>query len=216
MALNSFVTSGLGAALLLVSGCAATATSAEFTADGDSLIFTGEIDGNTLGSLKRALRDNPGVTQIHLLEVPGSVDDEASLTALADFIRRRDLITVVPSDGLVASGGTDMALMGTTRIIEDGACIGVHSWAVPTLLGYESGADVPDSSPDHDLYLDFYESVDIPEDFYWFTLEAAGPEEIHWMSPEEINFFGLSVIPLDESLHETDRQRARRCDNRVW
>ena len=35
---------------------------------------------------------------------------------------------------------------------------------------------------EHRVYLDFYEEMGIPEAFYWFTLEAASADEVHWMS----------------------------------
>jgi hypothetical protein len=33
--------------------------------------------------------------------------------------------------------------------------------------------------------------MEIPEDFYWFTLEAAPSQRIYWMSNEEIVLYGL-------------------------
>ena len=43
----------------------------------------------------------------------------------------------------------------------------------------------------HAMFLDFYREMEIPEDFYWFTLEAAPPQRIHWMSDEEILLYDL-------------------------
>ena len=31
----------------------------------------------------------------------------------------------------------------------------------------------------------------IPEAFYWFTLEAAPPEGMHWMTEEEMKKYGI-------------------------
>jgi len=44
------------------------------------------------------------------------------------------------------------------------------------------------------MFLDFYREMEIPEEFYWFTLEAAPPQRIHWMSDEEIMHFGLVTV----------------------
>ena len=41
------------------------------------------------------------------------------------------------------------------------------------------------------MFLEYYREMDVPEDFYWFTLDAAPPERIHWMSDDEILVFGL-------------------------
>ncbi len=187
----------------------------EFVPGADGIDVSGVIDGRTLAGLESAVNGNPGLDRLVLRNVPGSADDEASLTDLGRFIRSSGLATLVPGDGLVASGGTDMALMGVTRTIEPGACIGVHSWGAGGLFGEETGADVPKGDPAHELYLSFYKEVGIPEEFYWFTLSAAGPDDIHWMSAEEINRYGLSTVPVSAMPGETAEQRARRCSARV-
>lgn len=55
----------------------------------------------------------------------------------------------------------------------------------------------------------------IAEAFYWFTLAAVGPDEMHWMSEDEINRFGLSMTPVAGSPVETPDQRAARCGQRL-
>ena len=187
-----------------------------FTPSGDILVAEGVIDGKTLGNLQAALEENPGITELVLLYIPGSADDENSLTELSGFIHDSGLTTVVPADGMVASGGTDMILMGKTRRIEPGACIGVHSWAASDgpSAEQETGSDIPRDHPDHQLYLNFYDKVGIPEDFYWFTLESAGPDDIHWMAEDEINRYGLSTFPVNDTPPETEEQRSNRCNMR--
>ena len=182
------------------------------TSRGDTLEVRGVIDAETLATLKTAQSQAPDIRTLSLVNVPGSVDDNTSLTVLAAYVRGNNFSTVVPANGMVASGGTDMALMGTPRIIEDGACIGVHSWASETLFRTKAGSGVPRADPQHRLYLDFYNSVGVPEAFYWYTLEVAGPDDIHWMSPSDINRFGLSQIPLRTDIAETALERKIRCD----
>lgn len=182
---------------------------------GNDLILEGVIDGETLGILHAARQSNPGIEKLVLLNIPGSADDESSLRRLSQYIRSNGLDTVVPANGLVASGGTDMIVMGRTRVIEPGACIGVHTWAAGGLLGIELGADLAKTDPTHDLYLGFYREMGISTDFYWFTLAAAGPDEVHWMSEDEINRFGLSTSPLKGSPIETAQERAERCYSRL-
>ena len=41
--------------------------------------------------------------------------------------------------------------------------------------------------PEHQLYLDFYEEMGTPAAFYWYTLRAAPPDDIHWMTEAEID-----------------------------
>lgn len=201
------------AACLFLAGCGYPET--EFVARGTQLVLTGVIDGTTLGSLQQARAENPSANVISLLSVPGSADDENSLEKLTRYIRTEGLRTVVPANGLVASGGTDMALMGRGRVIEPGACIGVHSWAAGAFgLTLDTGAELPRNAPEHQLYLEFYREIGIPEAFYWFTLTVAGPDDVHWMSPQEINRFRLSDVPVPAS-SETAAQREERCFNRL-
>ena len=47
------------------------------------------------------------------------------------------------------------------------------------------------------MYLDFYNEVfednNVGEEFYWFTLNSASGDDIHYMSEEEIEYFGLET-----------------------
>jgi len=219
--MNTLKTVGLTVSILAgftLTACGALYDPMATATRGDTLELVGVIDADTKETIAAAHAANPTITKLSLLEIPGSVDDENSLTELASYIRDNNLTTIVPSHGMVASGGTDMAVMGRNRIIEDGACVGVHSWAAAALgglLGVEAGADLPRDHESHKAYLDFYEETGVPSDFYWFTLEAAPPEDVHWMSPAEINRFKLSQIPLDENVAETDAERRFRCNNAV-
>ncbi len=199
--------------LILLTACGYPQT--EIVTRGNQFILTGIIDEDTLKTVQEARRENPGISTISLQNVPGSANDEASLAVLTRYIRSENISTVVPSDGLVASGGTDMALMGRRHVIQPGACVGVHSWAAG-VFGFvlDTGAELPRNAPQHQLYLQFYDSIGISRDFYWFTLEVAGPDDVHWMSPEEINRFGLSDVPVPAS-GETAAQRSERCFGRL-
>lgn len=192
-----------------LSSCTGSDERVTLIARGTSLDVTGVIDADTLGAIKEARQVVPETTTLNLVNVPGSRDDDASLHTLASYIRRNNLTTIVPARGLVASGGTDMAVMGINHTIENGACVGVHSWNTRGV----AGSDLPVTADDHKLYLTFYRSVGVSDAFYWFTLSAAGPDDMHWMSPAEINRFGLSIVPLDEGGSETVAERAARCDS---
>ena len=187
-----------------------------FEPSGDSFDVRGTIDSRTIEDLKTALADNPHIKTLRLINVPGSVDDENSLTQLSDFIQAQGLKTLVPSNGVVSSGGTDLALMGNVRVIEPGACIGIHSWATEEPIeGQTNGSKLPKSHSAHQLYLNFYHKVGVPEAFYWRTQEAAGPDEMYWMSPQEIIVFNLSHIRLSDDTQETIEQREQRCEARL-
>lgn len=147
----------------------------------DTLYMKGVIYGGTLDDIKEALDENPQVTTLRMVEVPGSVDDEVNLLASRE-IRKRNINTYIPEQGMVASGGTDMFLAGKERAAHATAKLGVHSWA-----GMDKEAlDYPKDHEEHKKYLKYYEEMNIPSEFYWYTLEAAPASNIHWMTPEEI------------------------------
>lgn len=212
--LGGFTLSAL--VVLGVSACSLAYEDVTVQKNGKTLDVTGVIDADTVETISVALADSPEITTLRLVNVPGSADDEASLNALVALVKDNNLATRVPANGLVASGGTDMAVMSKNRVIEKGACVGVHSWAIGNLFGFDSGADLPRSDEAHDLYLDFYETVNVPASFYWFTLEAASPEGMHWMSAKEINRFNLSKVRLDETPTETAAEREARCNALVF
>jgi len=148
---------------------------------GELLFAKGVVNGNSRREAVALLNGAPGVRTLVLTSVPGSVDDETNL-ALGRTLRGGGMTTYVPREALVASGGTDLLLAGARRIVEYGAHVGVHSWA----FGPVSGNELPRDDPQHSFYLDYYRDLGIPEAFYWFTLEAAAPDSIHWMTEDEM------------------------------
>lgn len=168
-------------------------TPLEFSVSGDRIIAEGEIDAASLDAFEDLLDDHPDIRILELYYIGGSVDDEANLQ-FSRVIRRLGFTTIVPSDGLVASGGTDLFLAGSRRILESGACVGVHSWAAEDF----TATDIPRSSSEHDRYLHYYEDIDIDPAFYWFTIEAAPAESLHWMTPAEVDRFGVATSAVSQ------------------
>ncbi len=181
------------AATVAVSACNAEEdyTPVSFKADGNRLIATGAIDGTTLGRFREAQKAHPDAKVLVLQNIGGSVDDDANLI-FSRAVRDAGFTTIVPADGMVASGGTDLFLAGTERIMEDGACVGVHSWGD----GVEEGDSVPRSHPIHQQYLDYYDVMGIPQAFYWFTLDAAPASDVHWMTAAETAQYQMTTRPV--------------------
>ena len=115
------------------------------------------------------------------------MNDERNLIA-SRMIREASLSTHVPANGEIASGGVDFFCAGVNRTAESGARFGVHSWSAG---GGQEGGERPVDNPEHDLYLDFYEEMGIPDAVYWFTLETAPSDGIHWMSESELSEYEL-------------------------
>ena len=174
--------------LVFLASCSDYYTPVSFVADGDRIIATGTIDGTTLTAFRDVTADHPQARTLVLQYIEGSVDDDANVVFSRE-VRNAGFDTVVPSNGLVASGGTDLFLAGIHRTFQPGACVGVHSWAGSGLIPTE----LPVEDPEHDRYLDYFRDIGVSEEFYWFTLEAAPADSMHWMSASEANSFDMTT-----------------------
>ncbi len=173
--------------LTVLTACAEQYTPVSFVAQGDQIIATGTIDHTTLDAFEEVIAQNPQAKTLVLQQIEGSVDDDANVI-FSRVVHESGMTTVVPSDGLVASGGTDLFLAGNTRVLQPGACVGVHSWSGGGLVATE----LPKDDPEHDRYLDYFEDIGVDEDFYWFTLESAPADDMHWMTAAEANRFDMT------------------------
>jgi hypothetical protein len=160
-----------------------------FIVDGDQATMTGVLDTSTPEVVEDLLDDYPELEVIVMTDVPGSVDDDANLEA-ARLIAEAGIDTHVPADGVIASGGVDFFLAGEVRTYEPGAEFGVHSWAAEDGT---TGSDLPQTDPEHDPYLDYFDEIGIDDDFYWFTLDAAPAESIHVMTERELERFDVGT-----------------------
>lgn len=151
---------------------------------GNLLFVRGVVDGDSYEQMYDVLTDELHIGTLVFTMVPGSADDYTNL-ALGRLLREAGIATYLPARGTVASGGTDLFLSGVRRIVERGARVGVHSWSADDLT-VRSAVSLPRDHPDHAKYLDYYRDMGIPAEFYWFTLEAAPPDGMHWMTEEEM------------------------------
>jgi len=152
-----------------------------------TVYMNGVIGADTLAVMQTLFSTYPQIKTLVMQNVPGSMDDEINLLASME-IRNRGINTHVPSDGMVASGGTDMFLAGVKRSIAPGAKMGVHSWDNGS---GKAALDYPRDHQAHVSYLDYYNAIGITTDFYWYTLEAAPAEGNHWMTAEEMVLYGV-------------------------
>lgn len=166
--------------------------------EGGSAHMYGVIDHTALKRLKALMKKHPDIHTLELMNVEGSVDDLSNFK-LCDYIRSKGLNTHVPAFGLIASGGTDLFAAGVKRTADKGAHIGVHTWATDNRFGnVETGAELSKKHPVHKPYLKYFKKMGIPEAFYWFTLDAAPEDEIHWMSESELIQYKLLTLPESE------------------
>ncbi|MEM7052296.1 MAG: alpha/beta hydrolase [Acidobacteriota bacterium] len=190
-----------GLIALFVTGCAVLEVArlnnrdlTELEVDGSRLYMAHEVNSRTLDQFLAVVAEHPEIDTLVLTIVPGSVDDEVNL-ALGRKVRQLGLDTHLVGGGMIASGGVDLFLAGVERKIEKGAFVGVHSWASGVAM---KGDQLDRDHPDHRLYLDYYRDLGTPEDFYWFTLEAAPSRGMHWMTAAELERFQVVTQPVVE------------------
>ena len=167
-------------------GFESTSLPVYFEVKGDIAYMNGVIESGTPATVLELIFEHPEVKTIEMMNVPGSGDDVANLRASL-YVRKFGLNTKVNSKSLIASGGSDFFLAGNKRTVEKGSIIGVHSWGGPG----PAAADVPRDAEVHKKYLDYYEKVNIPTEFYWYTLEAAPADGMHNMTEAEIEKYNV-------------------------
>jgi hypothetical protein len=161
-------------------------TSVAFTVEGDVAYMSGVITATTPAKVLKLVFEHPNVNTIEMIHVPGSIDDVSNLRASL-YVHQFGLNIRLNERSIIASGGTDFFLAGKERTVAKGAKIGVHSWSGGSKLATE----LPKDHNAHKKYLDYYRIVNIPEEFYWYTLEAAPADGIHWMTEEEMKIYKI-------------------------
>ena len=148
---------------------------------GDKAFVNGVLGVLFYDLFKETLEQHPEIKTVVLLDIPGSLNDEWNVKSCL-LLYEKGLNTELLSTSVVDSGGVDLFVSGRKLTIAEGAKIGVHSWAG----GKKTATDFPKDHKAHKMFLDLYENVDIDTSFYWFTIEAASADDIHYMTKEEI------------------------------
>jgi hypothetical protein len=154
-------------------------------------VMTGTIGADFVHRVCDLTAANPTVSEVEMLDVPGSSTPGNESLDGGLVLRAEGLDTVLPGDGIVESGGVDVFLAGNDRTVADGGCLGVHATEFDFGDGPLSAADLPRDDPEHAPYLEYFAAIGIPADFYWFTLAAAPPDGIHYLTPAEMAQFGV-------------------------
>jgi len=152
-----------------------------FEVQGQSAIVRGGTDSHSHNLLKNFLRENPQVKTLILQNMPGTQDMNTNRRIVLG-IRSAGLGTHVPANGRIASGAVDWFISGSPRTIECGAMIGVHSWGSKT--GERGDKTFYDAQLRTQRY--FLNKMGVDPDFYQFTRAAAGPDEIYWLTVEDM------------------------------
>ena len=151
----------------------------------------GSIESETPAQFAALLRAFPGLSQIDMVECPGTGDDEANL-ALARMVRKGGISTHVPNGGSVRSGGVELFLAGAKRSAEPTAQFAVHSWMDEN--GLEAD-DYAEGDPVHREYIDFYREMGMAEPqaraFYAMTNSAAHDDALYLTSRDLARYVRL-------------------------
>jgi len=151
----------------------------------------GGTDGRSVAAVKKLMTEHPYVDTLVFKKMPGTQDADMNLR-LARDIRRRGLNTHIEANSVIASGAVDLFLAGQERTMECGALIGVHSWSISgarstiRISPQDMGGD--DRQKHHEKFL---RDMGIDPAFYAFTRAAAEPEDIHYLTMDEIRRFDL-------------------------
>lgn len=163
-------------------------------ADNTTIEMDGYIRSSSLTNFNNLEASFPNVNQINIKDCDGSDDDEINLQ-LSQKVHLKGMNIHLLDNGIIASGGVDFFIAGIQRTNGTNTKIGVHSWAGDN----ETATDFPVGHVYHLPYINYYVSVGFTqqeaEDFYYFTINAASANSIHWMTEEEIDQYNL-ITPI--------------------
>ncbi|MDH5217069.1 MAG: hypothetical protein OEX19_05205 [Gammaproteobacteria bacterium] len=164
--------------------------------------MTGVIDSSIPVLLRNLLENHPQVDTIVMQQVNGSIDLAATYEA-GRILREACLTTVVPYDGFIASGGVSLFLAGCERIIENKSKVGIHTWRSFTLDDQEnkvvtiSGIELDESDEQHKKHQTYITDMDIPEEFYWRTVNTPF-DEVHYLTNDELMEYSIITVTQQE------------------
>lgn len=160
--------------------------------DENEAILNGVLGYQSWNEILELNNNFPEVNTLVLVDMPGSSADEINLK-IGYLIREAGYTTKALPSSNIASGGVDFFIAGKKRIIpkeweSDENGFFVHSWCC-TASGVEP-ADLPRNAQVHQKYIDYSNDMlgeGIGEEFYFYTLNAAGTQDpLHRMTDEEL------------------------------
>lgn len=182
-----------GGALAVIAGIAACGGPENYSdtltimAQGNQLRLDGVINARSPRDFTDALDANPNIAEVYLGQIKGSVDPVA-VARMGRLIRGKGLITRMDTHSAVFSGGVDLHLGGIRRIVAPGASVGVHDWV--NSYG-EQGRDFRRDARAHEPTRGYTAEMLGTDAFYWFALNAAPHDQVHFMTRAELQRYGL-------------------------
>ena len=150
-----------------------------------TVVVNGDMGSSVDNQFERLIGKCPNIKLLIMEECPGSRNDE-ELFKTAAMVKENLINTHLPPHAVIESGAVDLFLAGTIRTMEEGAKIGVHAWSD----GSASATGFPVGHEEHQIYIDYYISVGYSQEdaeaLYYFIINAASPDDIHYLTEEEI------------------------------
>jgi hypothetical protein len=163
--------------------------------NGNEAILNGTLGTVAYTQIKKLIKNNPTVTTLVLGNISGSLNDAVNMHT-GRLVREAGLTTKILKNSDIASGGVDLFCAGKERIVTKGAKVGVHSWSGDEFTAIE----LPKDHPAHQYQIAYFNMCFdgiTGEDFYFYTLEAAPFDGIHWMSDDEIKNWKVATKFID-------------------
>ena len=159
---------------------------------GNEAYLSGDLGTTTYMQIKDLIKNHPEIKTIVMTKISGSVNDAVNMHT-GRLLHENGFTTKVLSGSDIASGGVDLFCAGVNRVVEKGAKIGVHSWCCVNDL---TANKLPKDHPAHQYQLAYFTMALGPENgpaFYFYTLEAAPFDNIHYMTDEEIKKWNIAT-----------------------
>ena len=160
--------------------------------DESHAVLVDTTDARSPAQFEAMLAAYPGITELALVEVPGTDDDKANMR-LGRMIHASGIVTRVPAGGSVRSGGVELFLAGKRRIAEPGSEFAVHAWEDDE---GRQATDYADTAPENRAYIDYYVEMGMDEDqakaFYAMT-NSVPFEDARYLTDQDM----AQWVPLD-------------------
>ena len=161
---------------------------------GDGVYISGGLGTRAYNQIFDLIQNNPEVKTIVEQKVSGSIHDDINMQT-GRLIRNAKLSTHLESTSDIASGGVDLFCSGFNRTMKTGAKLGVHSWSGEDDNGEKVEAgELPVDSPLHTNQINYFTEMlgdEIGKDFYFYTINIASADNIHYMSEDDISDYSI-------------------------
>ncbi len=163
----------------------------EANENSNEIIIEGSITESTSADLNELLTEYPNTNLVIMKDVDDATSSEAAFTA-GLVMRDAQLDVHVSDNSTLTRGAIDFMLGGVNRTKGDNTQFGVGAWR--NQQG-EVATDFPFGHEAHLPWINYYQQVgfqfQLATDFYNFSISAAEPDEVLFLTEDQIQTFNL-------------------------